>query len=74
MSKCIGDIAHDAVGSLATHQTSKSFGDLFEEKQEHTAVKTLFASKRRLTTLYTHIHDVNAWVDPLGLAKVFHLM
>lgn len=70
----MGDIAHDAVGSLATHQTSKSFGDLFEEKQEHTSVKTSFASKRRLTNLYTHIHDVNAWVDPLGLAKVFHLM
>lgn len=33
MSKCIGGIAHDAVGSLATHQPSKSFGDLFEEKK-----------------------------------------
>lgn len=33
MSKCIGGIAHDAVGSLATHQPSKSFGELFEEKK-----------------------------------------
>ena len=33
MSKCIGGIAHDAVGSLATHKLSKSFGDLFEEKK-----------------------------------------
>ena len=32
MSKCIGGIAHEAVG-LATHQPSKSFGDLFEEKK-----------------------------------------
>ena len=30
MSKCIGGIAHEAVG-LATHQPSKSFGELFEE-------------------------------------------
>lgn len=29
----MGDIAHDAVGSLATHKTSKSSGDLFEEKK-----------------------------------------
>lgn len=29
MSKCIGGIAHEAAG-LATHQPSKSFGDLFE--------------------------------------------
>ena len=27
-----------------------------------------------LTNLYAYVHDVNAWVDPLGLAKVFHLM
>lgn len=33
MRKCIGGIAHDAVGSLATHQPSKSLGDLFEEKK-----------------------------------------
>ena len=33
MSKCIGGIAHDAVGSLATHKPSKSFGALFEEKK-----------------------------------------
>ena len=33
MSKCIGGIAHDAVGSLATHKPSKSFGELFEEKK-----------------------------------------
>ena len=33
MSKCIGGIAHEAVGSLATHKPSKSFGDLFEEKK-----------------------------------------
>lgn len=33
MSKCIGGIAHEAVGSLATHKTSKSSGDLFEEKK-----------------------------------------
>lgn len=33
MSKCIGGIAHDAVGSLATHQPNKSFGELFEEKK-----------------------------------------
>ena len=46
MSKCIGGIAHEAVGSLATHKTSKSSGDLYEEKQEHTAVKTLFVSKQ----------------------------
>ena len=32
MSKCIGGIAHEAAG-LATHQPSKSFGDLFEEKK-----------------------------------------
>ena len=32
MSKCIGGIAHEAVG-LATHQPSKSFGELFEEKK-----------------------------------------
>ena len=33
MSKCIGGIAHDAVGSLSTHKPSKSFGELFEEKK-----------------------------------------
>ena len=33
MSKCIGGIAHEAVGSLVTHKPSKSFGDLFEEKK-----------------------------------------
>lgn len=33
MIKCIGGIAHDAVGSLAIHKPSKSFGDLFEEKK-----------------------------------------
>ena len=33
MSKFIGGIAHEAVGSLATHKPSKSFGDLFEEKK-----------------------------------------
>ena len=33
MSKCIGGIAHDAAGSLATHKPSKSFGELFEEKK-----------------------------------------
>ena len=33
MCKCIGGIAHEAVSSLATHKTSKSFGDLFEEKK-----------------------------------------
>lgn len=33
MSKGIGGIAHDAVGSLATHKPSKSSGDLFEEKK-----------------------------------------
>ena len=33
MSKFIGGIAHEAVGSLATHKLSKSFGDLFEEKK-----------------------------------------
>ena len=32
MSNCIGGIAHEAVSSLATHQPSQSFGDLFEEK------------------------------------------
>ena len=68
MDKSIGGIAHDAVGLLATHKPSKSFGELFEEKkaqleslqaglaravllktlpkQEHTSVKTPFASKR----------------------------
>ena len=29
MSKCIGDITHDAVGSLATHKPSKSFGEQY---------------------------------------------
>ena len=33
MGKCIGGIAYEAVGSLATHKPSKSFGDLFEEKR-----------------------------------------
>ena len=33
MIKCIGGIAHDAVGSLAIHKPSRSFGDLFEEKK-----------------------------------------
>lgn len=33
MSKYIGGIAHEAVGSLATHKPSKSLGDLFEEKK-----------------------------------------
>ena len=33
MGKCIGGIAHDAVGLLATYKPSKSFGDLFEEKK-----------------------------------------
>ena len=33
MSKCIGGVAHDAVGSLATHKLGKSFGELFEEKK-----------------------------------------
>ncbi|QUB42341.1 hypothetical protein [Porphyromonas sp. oral taxon 275] len=33
MSKCIDGIEHDAVGSLAIHKPSKSFGDLFEEKK-----------------------------------------
>ena len=33
MSKGIGGIAHDAVGSLATHKPSKNFGNLFEEKK-----------------------------------------
>lgn len=33
MDKSIGGIAHDAVGLLATHKPSKSFGDLFEEKK-----------------------------------------
>ena len=33
MGKCIGGIAHDTVGSLATHKPSKSFGELFEEKK-----------------------------------------
>ena len=33
MSKCIGGIVHDAVGASATHQPSKSFSDLFEEKK-----------------------------------------
>lgn len=33
MSKCIGGIAHEAVGSLAPQKPSKSFGDLFEEKK-----------------------------------------
>ena len=33
MGKCIGGITHDAVGSLATHKPSKSFGELFEEKK-----------------------------------------
>ena len=32
MSKCIGSIAHEAV-SLATHQPSKTFDSLFEEKK-----------------------------------------
>ena len=50
MSKCIGGIAHEAVGSLATHKPSKSFGDLYEEKQEHTSVKTLFVLRRGLQT------------------------
>ena len=27
-----------------------------------------------LTNLYAYVHDVNAWVDPLGLAKVFRSM
>ena len=26
------------------------------------------------TNLYAYVHDVNAWVDPLGLAKVFRSM
>ena len=33
MGKCIGGIAHDAVGLLATYKPSKSFGELFEEKK-----------------------------------------
>ena len=33
MSKCIGSIAHEVVGSLAPQKPSKSFGDLFEEKK-----------------------------------------
>ena len=33
MDKSIGGIAHDAVGLLATHKPSKSFGELFEEKK-----------------------------------------
>ena len=33
MSKCIGGIAHEAAGSLATHKRCKSFGELFEEKK-----------------------------------------
>jgi hypothetical protein len=33
MSKCIDGIEYDAVGSLAIHKPSKSFGDLFEEKK-----------------------------------------
>ena len=27
-----------------------------------------------LTNLYAYVHDVNAWVNPLGLAKVFRSM
>lgn len=27
-----------------------------------------------LTNLYAYVYDVNAWVDPLGLAKVFRSM
>lgn len=68
MGKCIGGIAHDAVGSLATHKPSRTCENFFEEKkaqlealqaglaravlpktlpkQEHTSVKTPFASKR----------------------------
>ena len=33
MGKCIGGITHNAVGSLAAHKPSKSFGELFEEKK-----------------------------------------
>lgn len=33
MSKCIGGIAHDAVGSLATHQPSETYDSSFEEKK-----------------------------------------
>lgn len=33
MGKCIGGIAHDAVGLLATYKPSTSFGELFEEKK-----------------------------------------
>ena len=33
MGKCIDGIEYDAVGSLAIHKPSKSFGDLFEEKK-----------------------------------------
>lgn len=32
MSKCIGGIVHDAVGSLATHRPGKTYDSLFEEK------------------------------------------
>ena len=46
MSKCIGGITHEAVSSLATHKTSKSSGDLFEEKKAQ--LKSLQAALARV--------------------------
>ena len=44
MSKYIGGIADDAVGSLATHKPSKSFGDLFEENAQLETLQAGLAS------------------------------
>ena len=52
MSKCIGSITHDAVGSLAAHKPSKSFGELFEEKKAQ--LEFLQVGLARTVLLKTH--------------------